>query len=627
MTKKYKYSSILFVSLPIAPLVAIACNVNKNSYLDINKISRSYLKTLTGNQVAIFHNQFKIFYFKQDGKRVYYESAEYDENKNQFTLTYKDIKHIYKPDFSLTSGWKQKLNSSNSYIIENSKEKSDIKNFLNDYTFDEIDDANGFNDTWFLALINKYKHDYIREGDPYFEDLQTIIFRVIYNMSINYSYLNSRRMVNAYGKNILKKDLFLPEYMQAKTWLLPEKAKQRRLFKAFLLLYLNKFNVDIKDINIDWEHATTQKSYDDAFEYVKFKIKNIINFKNESIFPDNKKDVEYYINGFRSYATDKKFGVGPSGIRESDLPLFNEYIENPLLKINGGKYMNIVDNINEFIKGATDWEFWNTKGLMYLFQSFKKELFSIDIPENKKDTDAYYEIIDFKFTPYFGTNQLLKAIVRVHKKDGSFKDYSWFSSNFDDHGHRLKTQIIKNTYEDLVSADFLTTKTLLSHPKWILLKDFLNSETKKYHETKAFYPLLKKAVEKMRDFKYWNNDERSVFEAHYLDTDSFQTKVLASYINNYLLSYALNDEDGIINPLKGIKRIDVEILPTPYEAGRIKLKLKFVKYNEDHDDFDFKSDNEKIAAEVTFYWNGFKGFDKNISENVIDIEDTKIGGI
>jgi hypothetical protein len=61
---------------------------------------------------------------------------------------------------------------------------------------------------------------------------------------------------------------------------------------------------------------------------------------------------------------------------------------------------------------------------MYLFQSFKKELFSIDIPENKKDTDAYYEIIDFKFTPYFGTNQLLKAIVRVHKKDGSFKDYS-----------------------------------------------------------------------------------------------------------------------------------------------------------------------------------------------------------
>ena len=67
------------------------------------------------------------------------------------------------------------------------------------------------------------------------------------------------------------------------------------------------------------------------------------------------------------------------------------------------------------------------------------------------------------------------------------------------------------------------------------------------------------------------------------------------------MSYALNDEDGIINPLKGIKRIDVEILPTPYEAGRIKLKLKFVKYNEDHDDFDFKSDNEKIAAEVTFY--------------------------
>jgi hypothetical protein len=69
---------------------------------------------------------------------------------------------------------------------------------------------------------------------------------------------------------------------------------------------------------------------------------------------------------------------------------------------------------------------------MYLFKSFlySKENnknffdFNIKVPEYKKHEDIRYQIIDFKYTSYLGTNQLFKAIVRVYKKNGTYQDYS-----------------------------------------------------------------------------------------------------------------------------------------------------------------------------------------------------------
>ena len=66
MLKKVFCSSILFVS-PILiggslPPFLTSCTIKKDTYLDIKKISRNYLKLLTPNQIASLHNSFKIFY-------------------------------------------------------------------------------------------------------------------------------------------------------------------------------------------------------------------------------------------------------------------------------------------------------------------------------------------------------------------------------------------------------------------------------------------------------------------------------------------------------------------------------------------------------------------------------------
>ncbi|GAA8714346.1 hypothetical protein oki361_15740 [Helicobacter pylori] len=61
---------------------------------------------------------------------------------------------------------------------------------------------------------------------------------------------------------------------------------------------------------------------------------------------------------------------------------------------------------------------------MYLFNYLvNKNVFSVNIPENKKDEDLKYRIVRFDFTKYLGTNQLFKAIVEVIKKDGTKKNY------------------------------------------------------------------------------------------------------------------------------------------------------------------------------------------------------------
>lgn len=643
MLKKVFCSSILFVS-PILigvslPPFLTSCTIKKDTYLDIKKISRNYLKLLTPNQIASLHNSFKIFYFYKNGIKTYYDEAKFD-GKN-FVLTHKNKNAKYSPDFPYKKYWKQSLNQFNTYNINESNEKSNIKDFLNQYTFDEVDNANGFNDNWFLNLTNKTGKDYNRNGDPYFADLQTILFRLINDIYLDYSFMNSKRMINANGKSILKDNLFETQYIQSLSWLKDE--TQRKLFKAFLLLYLNKFNLGIKDIKINWIKEQIN-SFSGFTSYVKFKIESIIDFNNKELLPKDKKDIEYYLNGFRRYDTGQKFGVGKDGIKEK-LPLFNEYIQNPLLEIDGKNYLNVVDNINEFIKGATDFEFWNSKGLMYLFKSFlySKENnknffdFNIKVPEYKKHEDIRYQIIDFKYTSYLGTNQLFKAIVRVYKKNGTYQDYSWISSNFDDHGHRLKGQILNNKLDNLNSQDFYNYKEKLNKiRKGITLADFFNydisapnQDINKVYESNAFYKLLERIDAKMSEYKYWNNDIRQNYEADFLRDDTFQKKIFAAHLNNYLLSYALENKEGDI--YSGIKRIDVTILKSK-QIGRVYFRMDFVRYSDEdreniknNHEMEFKSKGEKIVQSVYAYWNGFKGFDNSITDKTFTIDKIEKG--
>ncbi|CRH45463.1 Uncharacterised protein [Mycoplasmopsis arginini] len=67
---------------------------------------------------------------------------------------------------------------------------------------------------------------------------------------------------------------------------------------------------------------------------------------------ESNKNKKYYLNGFRNYSTNGKFGIGLKPLREK-FPLFTDYVENPLLIINGKEYLTIIDNINHFIKSST----------------------------------------------------------------------------------------------------------------------------------------------------------------------------------------------------------------------------------------------------------------------------------
>ncbi|BDX52739.1 hypothetical protein JPM7_3460 [Metamycoplasma equirhinis] len=617
MKKNHILASILGLApIVISTPILIACTHKKQAvFLDISKISRVFLNRLSIGQIASLHNSEKIFYsYDKKNQKIYFDLAFVKDNK--FYLKNASETLEYKFDFPVRTTWKQSLSEYNNINIENSTEESDINDFLNEYTFDEIDSANDLNDEWFSVLSEKNKHDYNREGDPYFADLQTIIFRVIQDIESNYSTMNQHYMNNAKkynSKRIIFNDIFETQYIQAKSWLSPEHKRQRELFENILVLYLNKFNVKVKRIIIDWQDTEIKTSYSGATDYIAFKIKDILNWDNQSIMNESKKNIKYYINKFRNYSTTQKFGVGET--LKSDLPLFTDYVSNPLLFIDGKKYINVVDNINYFISGATSFDFWNAKGLMYFFQAFKNEIFYLVIPESKKASDKEYKIIDFKYTKYFNTNQLLEAIVRVYKKDGSFKDYSLISSNFDDHGHRLKGMIFNNVKEKDVRVQDIFSFNVKKEdsPEGIKLNDFLQKDD----ETSAFRTLLEKAGKQLENlFSYWENNSKSNFEAAKLDTDSFQVKVLASYINNYLLAYALENEAQKIH--SGVKRIDVSVIKDNNQLGRVYLKLDFVSFANEND-LSFKSEGEQKLKSVYLYWNGFKGYSSNL-KNIFTID-------
>ncbi|AWX42596.1 Uncharacterised protein [Metamycoplasma cloacale] len=608
----------LVPTLGIVPTI-VSCSY-KTAYLDIEKISRKYLTRLTGNQVASLHNSNKIFYFLDGNQKVYFDSAVFEDNT--IKLIHNKHTSIFNIDFPIQKYWKQEISNLDNIKVIETNEKSNINDFFNVYDFNEIDDANGFNEQWFSILASKFNYDFDRVGDPYFADIQTILFRLIQDGNINYSYMNKRRMINKDNQNVLLKDYFTSNYIQAKTFLSNEYQLQRELFESFLCLYLNKFNVGISRIEIDWDNAREVKSFSGNSSYIAIKFKGMYDFKNQNILNNENQEKTFYINDFRTYATDQKFGVGNNGLKE-ELPLFNEYIENPLLEIDGKQYLNIVDNINYFIKGVTSFEYWNTKGLMSLFQNFKDDFFYIKVPENKKDTDVSYKIIDFKYTDYLNTDQLIKAIVRVFKKDKSYKDYVWISSNFDDHGHRLKAKIINNKREeDLTINDFYYyKKDNIAIPAGISLNEFLKPSSN--YPNSPYEILLERAFNNLNlSYSYWNNDLRENYEANWVRQDSFQIKLLTSFLNNYLLSYALENKEG--NVYSGVKRIDLEILDNQTEIGRIKLRMKFMSYANEQD-FNYKTEGERILKEVDLYWNGFKGFDKSISSHLVSIIPEKGG--
>ncbi|MGX9358793.1 MAG3240 family lipoprotein [Mycoplasma sp. 2575] len=614
MKIRKKLLNLLLISPIVAiPFAVLSCsqNIKKEVYLDIDKVSRVFLNRLTLSQIASIEKDEHIFYWFDKNGRHNFDAVKI-ENKKMYLLN-KNEWVEYKPDFPYRNNWKQFTTGNNNIRIFDSDEKSDINSFLNEYSFDDVDSAGSFNDEWFTTLSLIFGKDFNRNRDPYFEDIQTVIFRLNQDIDLNYSIMNRKYLINAKKHRVLFSNWIQPQYIQAKSFLSNEHNEMRSTFVKLLKLYLNKFNVDVASIDIDWSNSEIKHSYSGATDYISFEISSIKDWNGQELIKSKNKNKKYYLNGFRNYATNGKFGVGTKGIKE-EYPLFTDYVENPLLFMDGKRYLTIIDNINHFIKSSGSKDYWNAKGLMNLFWNLKDEIFVIKIPEYRKKEDLEYKIVDFEFTDYFDTNQVFRAIVEVTKKDGTKKKYSWLSSNFDDHGHRLKGLITKNKNNaNILPEDIYSFKPSNNGIKaGIKLSDFVNS-----NKDSAFMEGLNEASNKMdKLFNYWNNDSRQNFDVSLLDNNSYQVKVLEAYINNYLLAYALENKQG--KTLDGIKRIELNLKPEKNKLGQLYIELNFISFN-NPSDFKYKSKNDKVIAKASVYWNYFKGYDVQKSNDIFTL--------
>ncbi|MDC8915366.1 hypothetical protein PR260_03145, partial [Metamycoplasma hyosynoviae] len=315
------------------------------------------------------------------------------------------------------------------------------------------------------------------------------------------------------------------------------------------------------------------------------------------IITDEIKNKTLYIDNFRNYQTNLKFGIGQKGLQEK-LPLFNDYVQNPILKIKSTSFLDVQDNINNFIKGYQNIDYWNSKGLVYLFTKFKDKLLFLDVPKIYKDVDEKYEIEDVQFTNYFDTDQIIKLIIKVIKKSGEEKRYVLLSQNFDDHGHLLKGLILKNLSVDkLKSTDFFTFReNIQKAPKGILLDDFIDEND----SSKPFASLVKEAILKMNT--KWEN--RNLVNAESILKDNDNLLMLTAHLNNYLLAYALENEEEKIHT--GIKKIELDEIKGN-NNGTLELTFNFYKFLNEKD-LDFKTKNETPFYKLKLQINGFLNY-------------------
>ncbi|MBN0970419.1 MAG3240 family lipoprotein [Mycoplasma phocoeninasale] len=577
------------------PLVAAACQ-KKGVQIDENIVTERYLKLLTLQQIATLNDIKPFIFHYKNGKKTYLSNPIIDQ-KSQ-SLIFRDGEEIkYRFNFELKKANEQVISQYDNIKIQSTDNpQNKIASLFNEYNFEDIKKYNGYSNGWFyyLANLKNINKDFYRIQDPVFFDFQTIIFRLVNDLQNNSGLVRVRDISNSMREPILLQKLYKNQYIQASSWLKADNQQFRDTFVNFLILYLNKFNLAIKSIDIDWSKSEIKESLDKRSNYITFKINNITTFDNQSLISNEIKTKTFYINGFRNYATNLKFGVGEQGLHEK-YELFNDYVENPLLNISSLKFMRVVDNINNFIKGYGSLNYWNSRGLVYLFSKFKDKILSLDIPDVYKNVDAKYEIEDVQFTKYFKTDQIIRLIIKVTKKDGTEKRYVLLSQNFDDHGHYLRGIALKNVaVADLKPQDYhIFRENQNSKIKGIKLDDFIDSDI-----NKPFTSLVQNALDRV--YERWEG--RNQVDASTIKKDDESMQVLMAYLNNFLLSYALENDDDEIH--SGIKKIELQSVKSE-ESGKLTLNLAAYKFI-NNDDLNFSNLNEKPFYEFSIKINGFK---------------------
>ncbi|MDC8938198.1 MAG3240 family lipoprotein [Metamycoplasma hyosynoviae] len=595
--KKINFFALsILPSVCFIPLLSKKCNNTIKVQIDENIITRKYLKRLTLHQIINLHNITPfLFIIGKSQEKKYLEGLLPSANGN--LLLDKNNKR-YTLDFEFRKPWNQIIsNYNNIKVVQDNKNSNEFSALFTEYKFEDIKKYDGYNASWFYFLSGLAKKDYYRIGDPYFFDFQTIIFRLVEDIKINKGLVNNHNIVNKKGEAVFLNNIFKNQYIQAVTWLTQEANIFRETFFKFLVLYLNKFNLNIKEIKVNWLKTEIKPDKSSTFDFVSFKLSEIIDFNNKNIITDEIKNKTFYIDNFRNYQTNLKFGIGQKGLKEK-LPLFNDYVQNPILKIKSTSFLDVQDNINNFIKGYQNIDYWNSKGLVYLFTKFKDKLLFLDVPKIYKDVDEKYEIEDVQFTNYFDTDQIIKLIIKVIKKSGEEKRYVLLSQNFDDHGHLLKGLILKNLSVDkLKSTDFFTFReNIQKAPKGILLDDFIDEND----SSKPFASLVKEAILKMNT--KWKN--RNLVNAESILKDNDNLLMLTAHLNNYLLAYALENEEEKIHT--GIKKIELDEIKGN-NNGTLELTFNFYKFLNEKD-LDFKTKNETPFYKLKIQINGFLNY-------------------
>ncbi|MBN0919485.1 MAG3240 family lipoprotein [[Mycoplasma] gypis] len=611
MRKKSKINWKLLLSLgfvTFASLLGVASfsvyqGLQKKDDVLINNkmMSSDFIKRFNNKQIYLL-NKFRPFLINDQNNNVHItlKNNEMFLNNQKILLS---TKNLFNEQLS-----KQEALTKNGIFIGtqdvtyiNKKvdaQKTDINTFFNEYKLEDIKNTADYFSWLDTTLPNFYKKNYDLVGLETFADIQSILFKISYD--IHTGFFN-----DIYSSDFLQGIFFDFSWIRARSWL--RDPLQKEFIEMLLLTYINSFNTDAVGLDIEFNDDIIE-NYDG--DLIGFKLKLYDQEGNQLVREENQNKT-FYLMGFRNYKYNKKYGVGEK-LKEENI--FNEYLVNPVLKF---RYDNLflVSDINSFINNLDDPRFISGRGLNYFLNKWGRDLIQIDVPEYKKNTDLAYNFIESEITNYFGTQQVLRAKIEILKRDGTKEYWWWLSSDFDDHGHKLKGMITDLLNQQIINE--YDKHTPMFNPP----KNFFNLEFGKLKKVNFQSPnindffnsnLFKAILEASDKSKYnqfplnkytrlWNGKIKADFEASWVHNQSLAVKYLETLINFYSLEYALNISKDNINT--GLYKIQVEVLPTPYKAGVVELKLHFLD----------KDNNELLNQEnqnTKIYWNGFKGFDE-----------------
>lgn len=182
----------------------------------------------------------------------------------------------------------------------------------------------------------------------------------------------------------------------------------RRCWKTYFLKQIINLLIEEKTVNkeniiyIDKENLTFDfiKNYEDLFNYIEEKIKNL-NWKIY-IFIDEIQDIINWEKTIRNYSSNKNFDIyitwSNSNLLSSELSSFLtwRYIEIHLYPLNFKEFLEFRNNFNYKKDGFKNW-FWEKEYLKYEFNNYIKYWWFPAIHKVEFDDEMVYSYLNWIF--------------------------------------------------------------------------------------------------------------------------------------------------------------------------------------------------------------------------------------